>query len=424
MKGAVGRALAVGAVVAGVAATTGEASGVRLGVRIDARPFVFAREDGSYGGFLYDLCRSALAHAGVAAGAIELVPVEAGTRFDRMDDAEAPLDLLSDPTTITMERASRWDFTQIVFFAHSVTLARKRPSQPIRALHSKRPAGSIFGDAHRTRSHPTPARPRPRRGRRVAAGRARPARPAVPGGLRQGDPAAHPCADPRGRARQHLRRRHRRRPPRLAPRRRARRRAHRDDPGGRAHLPLVGRRRPDRDAPRPRARRQARLAAAGDDPLRRRAARTLPRGRSRRRRPPDRDRDPRPRPRRHGRDDANRRDLRPVADPPRRSPRPRRGAPGRRRPRPRGRRRRDAGRRARDRHLRPRRARRRDPARPGPRAPRRATRRHRRRQRQARHPDRPLPRGRRPPLARRADPLSDGLPRHRCRVSGASRGRA
>ena len=113
--------------VAGVAATTGEASGVRLGVRIDARPFVFAREDGSYGGFLYDLCRSALAHAGVAAGAIELVPVEAGTRFDRMDDAEAPLDLLCDPTTITMERASRWDFTQIVFFAHSVTLARKRP---------------------------------------------------------------------------------------------------------------------------------------------------------------------------------------------------------------------------------------------------------------------------------------------------------
>ena len=68
-------------------------------VRIDARPFVFAREDGSYGGFLYDLCRSALAHAGVAAGAIELVPVEAGTRFDRMDDAAGATRSASDPTT-------------------------------------------------------------------------------------------------------------------------------------------------------------------------------------------------------------------------------------------------------------------------------------------------------------------------------------
>ena len=146
MSGGWGRALAAAALVAAPAAWGGEAAVFRLGVRTDAPPFVSVRADGSYGGFLYDLCRSAVAHAGVDPGTVELVPVEAGTRFERLDDAAEPLDLLCDPTTITMERAERWDFTPIVFFASSLSAARSRA---VALPADEAPAGCSVGAATR-----------------------------------------------------------------------------------------------------------------------------------------------------------------------------------------------------------------------------------------------------------------------------------
>lgn len=98
----------------------------RLGVRIDARPFVFVQQDGSYAGFLYDMCRAAVRSAGVEDSAIKLVPVTAANRFSLMDDPDRAPDLLCDPTTMTMERLARWDFTPIVFFANSTMLRRSR----------------------------------------------------------------------------------------------------------------------------------------------------------------------------------------------------------------------------------------------------------------------------------------------------------
>ena len=120
------------------------------------------RADGSYGGFLYDICRSAVAHAGVDPGTVELVPVDAGTRFERLDDAAEPLDLLCDPTTITMERAERWDFTPIVFFASSLSAARSRAV----AVAGRRGAGRLQRRGRRRGwcwSAGSTARPRTRR---------------------------------------------------------------------------------------------------------------------------------------------------------------------------------------------------------------------------------------------------------------------
>ena len=52
----------------------------RLGVRADARPFVYADGD-TYAGFLYDMCRAAIAFAQVDPTSVELVPVTAADRF-------------------------------------------------------------------------------------------------------------------------------------------------------------------------------------------------------------------------------------------------------------------------------------------------------------------------------------------------------
>jgi ABC-type amino acid transport substrate-binding protein len=111
----------------------------RMGVRVDARPFVFA--DGSgYRGFLYDMCRAAAAEAGFEDAEVELVPVTAATRFE----AAPELDLLCDPTTVTMERAATWSFTPIVFFASSVAL-RRTPPVPLPAAEA--PTGCDAGTA-------------------------------------------------------------------------------------------------------------------------------------------------------------------------------------------------------------------------------------------------------------------------------------
>ena len=138
------RAVALAAGLAAAAAPAASAEAFRIGVRPDARPFVFQRADGSYAGFLYDLCRAAVAGAGIADAAVELVPVLAGDRFERLDDPAAPLDLLCDPTTITKERAERRAFTPIVFIASSVSLVRDRA---VLLPAAEAPPGCAVGDA-------------------------------------------------------------------------------------------------------------------------------------------------------------------------------------------------------------------------------------------------------------------------------------
>jgi ABC-type amino acid transport substrate-binding protein len=129
--------LALALTLAGAAAAAQPA--FRMGVRVDARPFVFA-DGGGYRGFLYDMCGAAAAEAGFDAAEVVLVPVTAATRLD----AAPSLDLLCDPTTVTMERAAAWSFTPIVFFANSVAL-RRTPPAPVPAAEA--PAGCDPGSA-------------------------------------------------------------------------------------------------------------------------------------------------------------------------------------------------------------------------------------------------------------------------------------
>ncbi len=135
----------------------------RLGVRSDARPFVFS-DAGRYRGFLYDMCRAAIARAGVADADVDLVPVTAADRFEKA----ASLDLLCDPTTLTVERARQWTFTPIVFYANATALRRtrlrrsRRPRRPLAAILAPSaryswPAGSRARRQLAPLPHSTPA---------------------------------------------------------------------------------------------------------------------------------------------------------------------------------------------------------------------------------------------------------------------------
>jgi ABC-type amino acid transport substrate-binding protein len=138
------RALLAAALVAALAAAAG-AETARVGVRADAKPFAYRADDGSYAGFLVDICLAGLARAGYEP---EFVEVGAADRFDRLGPGPEGLDLLCDPTTITLERAARWEFTPIVFVANGAYLRRAAPlplAEAARAAHGCPPAGEVYG---------------------------------------------------------------------------------------------------------------------------------------------------------------------------------------------------------------------------------------------------------------------------------------
>ena len=104
---------------------------VTIGVRQDARPFAWQADDnpGTYRGYLVDICTDAATRAGFR---FRLVPVDATARERILDGDFAvaadggpvALDLLCDPTTITLARLERFAgdpatehavFTPIVF---------------------------------------------------------------------------------------------------------------------------------------------------------------------------------------------------------------------------------------------------------------------------------------------------------------------
>lgn len=99
---------------------------LRVGVRSDAKPFVYSetaqaaptdsdRIPADTDGFLFQLCKRILDSAARDAGfRYEFVPVSAGERLSAMGDTGA-LHMLCDPFTMTRERAGRFHFTPVVF---------------------------------------------------------------------------------------------------------------------------------------------------------------------------------------------------------------------------------------------------------------------------------------------------------------------
>ena len=108
-----------------------EKSLVRMGVRVDAKPFAWQdRASGSFLGFLVDLCTDAATRAGYP---FEQVPITAAERIEILGGARRDIDVLCDPTTITLGRMRAFadleppgsvSFSPIVFVANGTYITR------------------------------------------------------------------------------------------------------------------------------------------------------------------------------------------------------------------------------------------------------------------------------------------------------------
>lgn len=110
----------------GAAETPPPSVRLRVGVRSDAKPFVYSetahlaptgseRIPSDTDGFLFQLCKRILDSAALEAGfQYDFVPISAGARLGAMGDT-GTMHMLCDPFTMTRERAGQFHFTPVVF---------------------------------------------------------------------------------------------------------------------------------------------------------------------------------------------------------------------------------------------------------------------------------------------------------------------
>ena len=104
---------------AGVLEQVAETKTFRLGYRTDAPPFAAELENGKREGYSIELCRavadSLRSELGLSAMVVEYIPVSAENRFDKIEDGS--IDILCGPTTATLSRRERVDFSLPTFIA-------------------------------------------------------------------------------------------------------------------------------------------------------------------------------------------------------------------------------------------------------------------------------------------------------------------
>ncbi len=103
-------------------------SGVfRIGYRADAKPYSYRNEHGQAAGYIVDLCTEVAAALGPNVRA-EYVLVPPDNRFEAVRDGR--VDILCDPSSITMERRELVDFSIPTFLDGASALSRT--SKPVR----------------------------------------------------------------------------------------------------------------------------------------------------------------------------------------------------------------------------------------------------------------------------------------------------
>ena len=113
---------------------------IRLAVRADAPPFSYKGANGEPAGFMVDLCRAVA--TGVAAQLnldelkVEFVPVTAENRFDAIASGKA--DLLCEPTTETLSRREKVDFSIPTFVDGASLLVKGDGPSDFGALANKK----------------------------------------------------------------------------------------------------------------------------------------------------------------------------------------------------------------------------------------------------------------------------------------------
>lgn len=113
---------------------------IRLAVRDDAPPFSFTNATGESAGYMVDLCRKVVANIAdqlkMAELKIAYVSVKADTRFDTMASGKA--DLLCEPTSVTLSRRERVDFSLPTFIDGASLMVKGAGPNSFAALSGKK----------------------------------------------------------------------------------------------------------------------------------------------------------------------------------------------------------------------------------------------------------------------------------------------
>lgn len=113
-----------------------ETSLFRIGYRLDAKPYSFQDAGGRPAGFIVDLCKEVAAALGPFVRA-QYIPVAAADRFEAVRDGR--VDILCDPSSVTLARREKVDFSLPTFLDGASTLSRtSRPVQQFEDMAGKR----------------------------------------------------------------------------------------------------------------------------------------------------------------------------------------------------------------------------------------------------------------------------------------------
>ncbi len=136
-----------------------EAGAIKLGYRTDARPYSFRNENGQPAGYVVELCREVANAVAKTLGGIrtDFVLVPAHERFQAVH--ERRIDILCDPSSITLERRVLVDFSLPTFLDGASVLARSsRPVQRFEDLTGRRVG--VLGNTTSEHTLRRPVRPR------------------------------------------------------------------------------------------------------------------------------------------------------------------------------------------------------------------------------------------------------------------------
>ena len=134
--------LAAQAAAAGTLDRVKETGVFRIGYRADARPYSYQDKRGQPAGYIVDLCKQVAAALGPGVRT-EYVLVHAGERFQSVHDGK--VDILCDPSTITIARREIVDFSIPTYLDGAGVLSRRSaPVQRFEDLANKR-VGVLIG---------------------------------------------------------------------------------------------------------------------------------------------------------------------------------------------------------------------------------------------------------------------------------------
>jgi ABC-type amino acid transport substrate-binding protein len=126
-------ALALGPATAGTLDRVRDSGVFRIGYRADAKPYSYRDDHGQAAGYIVDLCTEVAAALGPNVR-IEYVLVPPDNRFEAVRDGR--IDILCDPTSVTMERRDLVDFSIPTFLDGASALSRT--SKPVRVYEDLR----------------------------------------------------------------------------------------------------------------------------------------------------------------------------------------------------------------------------------------------------------------------------------------------